>query len=281
MKNLAVILIVIFYPLSFWMSYSSSRDLEIYFLDIGQGDSILVKTPDDHYLLIDGGMSVDVLTRLGEVLPFWQRKLDVVIATHPDADHIGGLEYLFGRYEIGQIFYNHLEGGSLLAEEFNRKGEQYSNIAPIDEFDDFRLGCCVEINLLWPHANLELNLLDANDTSVAFLLSYMQFDILMAGDLPSKYEAMLELPQSTVEVLKVGHHGSKTSTSAEFLQELQPELAVISCGRENKFGHPHAEVLENLKSRDVVVLRTDELGTVRLVSNGLGYKYDTVKNHFL
>jgi len=274
MKNLIIILLVILYPASVWLDHTQVHELEIFFLDIGQGDSILVKTPDDHYLLVDGGLGVDVLARLGDVLPFWQRELDVIIATHPDADHIGGLEYLFGRYEIGQIYYNNFEGGSLLSQEFYRKGQEYSTIAGIDELSDFRLGCCVEVDILWPLVNQDLEQLETNDTSVAFVLSYLQFDIFMAGDLPSKYEEMLALPEQAIEVLKVGHHGNKTSTSVEFLADLKPKLAVISCGRDNKFGHPHAEVLKNLQNLAVMTIRTDQLGTIKLYSDGQSYGYD-------
>ncbi len=257
----------------FWISYNSisSRELEIYFLDIGQGDSILIVTPDNYRILVDGGPDSDTLSQVDIIVPFWDRTIDLAVLTHPDLDHVGGYPELLRYYDIEHIMYPGVIHNSYAFSEFENQ-VQFQEIEVLDGFSEnnYRVGCCVFINTLWPENETNLETSDVNDASIAFELIYGNTRFFFGGDLSQKYEDLLLDNDSWLRanLLKVGHHGSKTSTSSKFVQRLSPEVAVISAGEDNKFGHPHDEVLKILKSQNIDVLRTDELGTIKVESDG-------------
>lgn len=254
-------------------SIATNNILEVHYLDIGQGDSVLISTPDDYDILVDGGPGNDVLSELGEVLSFWDREIDLVIATHPDADHIFGLIEVLKRYDVEKVMMTTYEHNSLLFKHFlELVKEKEIEIIYADSTNDLDVGCCLKLDLLWPmHGNIDG--LDSNDTSIAFLASFGDFDMYFDGDLSSKYEeiAAKEIMRD-LEVVKLGHHGSKTSSSDIFFDIIDPDIAIISCGFQNKFGHPHEEVLEKLKNRKIKYYRTDQDGRITLESDGKSYK---------
>ncbi|HLD03672.1 MAG TPA: MBL fold metallo-hydrolase [Candidatus Dojkabacteria bacterium] len=270
LKYIVIIIGVTVWLLSSWIGHFTDVSLKIFFLNIGQGDAILVKSPDNKYLLIDSGPDQTVLSELSAVMPFWIRTIDLVIATHPDADHIGGLLDISQRYTIALVLYNKLDESSQLAKnlkEFWQK--QAIKVKGINADEDFTFGCCIFLDFLWPLAQADLSKLASNNASISFVLKYQWFSAFFGGDLSKKYEEQVAKNyRSKVNVLKVGHHGSKTSTSGVFLQIFQPQLAVISVGYKNRYGHPSLEVIKLLQDYSVKTLRTDEVDRIILTSDG-------------
>ncbi|MBD3362424.1 MBL fold metallo-hydrolase [Candidatus Dojkabacteria bacterium] len=255
-----------------YLSHTKNDKLSVYILDIGQGDSILIKSPDNKYLLVDGGPNDNILSSLGSALPFWVRKINYVILTHPDLDHVGGLPAVLERYEVENIIYTPIKANSSQYVQFRdliQKKDIKFEIA--DSTDDFKLGCCVFIDILWPEIEVANNeeIKDPNDISVSFRLRYENFDAFFGGDL--SYEKEQELCRKNpmdLDLLKIGHHGSSTSTSSRFLECARPELAVISVGEGNKYNHPDSEVIERLNDMNINYKTTAEWGTIHLQTDG-------------
>jgi len=247
-----------------WTAVFSLPDnkLHLIFCDVGQGDAILISYQKTQ-ILIDGGPDNRVLSCLSRHLPFWDRRLEVVILTHPEEDHFGGLIDVIKRYNVNYFVVNSLEKKSTSFEAFyrlvlGRKSSVYSPKAG----EKIKIGV-LELLILWPREKLYAT--ELNDNSIVLELAFGHFSALLPGDLSTKFENQLDL--TPVEVLKVAHHGSQYSTSEEFLEKVKPILAVISVGK-NSFGHPTKEVLERLNNLAVKFLRTDEAGEVEVSSNG-------------
>ncbi len=254
--------------------FVDSRDslLRIYFLNIGQGDSVLIKTPDQKLMLIDGGPDATVLAQLGEVLPALTDKIDLVVATHPDADHVAGLIDVEGRFRVAQSEINLPLKLELRLQEAALKN--HSQIIKLDSTSDFSFGCCVKVDVLWPVPGFSDP--ETNNNSVSVLISYGNFSMYTGGDLPSQFEDQILLPLNRhVTVYKLGHHGSRTSTSDAVMQELLPEISVISAGKDNSYGHPHAETLAILAKIPTRVYRTDQQGRIEIDTDGNTYTVRT------
>ncbi len=247
--------------------------LHVWFLDVGQGDAILIQTPDGRQVLVDGGPSPSALfDQLGEVLPFWDRSLDIVVLTHPDADHVSGLIPLLDRYKVATVV-DSLAADDKAADMW-RTTITAAHVSHQAAQRGMRLitGSAVFTVLNPPGPD---TLLFGNDHSIVLRLDYGQASLLLTGDAEQAAEdGMLasDLPLAA-GVLKVGHHGSAASTSPAFLAAVQPRLAVISVGAENRFGHPAPELLQRLHG--IEVLRTDERGRIELVSDGKGWTVHT------
>ena len=248
------------------------RDLAVSFFDVGQGDSIFIETPERHQILIDGGPGDAVLAKLGRAMPFWDRSLDLVILTHAHADHVSGLVEVLRRYHIDRI----LESGEAYAtpeyDEWRaliREKKIPVTIAAAGE--DAQAGDA-RLRVLSPFENKEgVSFKNAHDANVAVRLEYGRARALLTGDAEKmiEYRLLFEAPQSLrADILKVGHHGSKTSSSEEFLAAVLPRYAVISVGRKNRYGHPVQEVLDRIAASGATIFRTDRDGDVRFVSNG-------------
>lgn len=245
-----------------------SSSMEIYILDVGQGDSILIKTQDEQYILVDGGPDEKALAQLQGIIPFWDRSLDLVILTHPDQDHVGGLPAVLNYYDVQRVAFHSVEHENKAYEEFqNIVQEKGIDRLELRDNDDFRMGCCTDFDILWPYeeTNLEDYTDEINDISLSFVLVYKDFQMFFGGDLGAEHEEMIfEENSYDLDVLKVGHHGSKSSTSADFLDMITPEIAVISVGEDNRYGHPDSTVLDSLKKRNIRILRTDQEGMIIL-----------------
>jgi competence protein ComEC len=255
-----------------WLALRGLPDgrLHVYFLDVGQGDAILVQAPDGRQMLIDGGPSpTALLNELGDVLPFWDRSLDLVVLTHPDGDHITGLIPLLDRYRVEQVLDVRqsdtapeaapwLEGLAVLSvpRTFAQRGMRL----PVGD---------LSVTVLHPGSTqLTGTASDDNNNTIVLRLDYGQTSLILTGDAESEAEADMiaaGLPLHA-DVLKVGHHGSNGATAPAFIAAVDPRLAVIPVGADNKFGHPHPAVLERLKG--VEVLRTDQNGRIEVVSDG-------------
>lgn len=244
--------------------------LKVIFLDVGQGDAIFIETPSGNQILIDGGPDKKVLRELSEVMPFFDRTIDIVIQTHPDQDHIGGLPAIFEGYEISKF----IESGVVSdtdAYKFlkNLVGEEKSEQILARRGMILDLDNNIYLKILFP--DRDVSKIDTNDASVVAQLVYGDIEFLFTGDLPQKienYVISLDGEKLQSDVLKVGHHGSKTSSSKSFVGFVSPEYAVVSVGADNKYGHPNKEVIDLLNEFGVNILKTSESGTIIFETDG-------------
>ncbi len=239
--------------------------LHLVFCDVGQGDAILISYHQTQ-VLIDGGPDNKILECLSKKMPFWDKQIEIVILTHPEQDHFGGLIDVFERYSVRYFVSNGLRksSASFTGLEQSRKDKKVLSLT-IKAGDKIKFSS-LQFLFLWPEKDYLKND-NLNDSSVVLKLIYGDFEALLPGDISEKVEKLLDLPAGGLEILKVAHHGSKFSTSEEFLGKIKPKLAVISVGK-NRFGHPTPEVLERLNQVGARTLRTDRQGDIEIVSNG-------------
>jgi len=256
--------------------------LTVSFLDVGQGDAIFIDAPSGRQVLIDGGKGRAVLRQLSRVMPWYDRSIDVVVATHPDADHIGGLPDVLKRYRVERVFYSSVDDdGSdqrafvdALEEEVRGGAEKL--IARRGQILDLGGGAYVEI--LFPDRSVPD--IETNTGSIIVRLVYGETAFMLTGDSPQSIEKYLvPLDGSTTlttsanglkaNVLKVGHHGSKTSSSPLFVGFVSPEYAVFSRGCDNSYGHPHPEVVAIFERFEIPTLDTCKDGLITFVSDGI------------
>jgi len=238
--------------------------LVVWIFDVGQGDAIFIDALDGQ-VLIDGGPSAEILEKLSAVMPFWDRSIDLVVNTHPHADHVTGLNYVLERYEVEEVWVSGQEYGT---EAFAYFEKLTPNADTVFQGETYDLGEGAKLTVLWPKTSLNNMLLDdVNDGSITLLLTYGETTILLPADLGIEQEAEIldQLPH--IDVLKVGHQGSMTSSGLDFLKVTTPDVAVIPVG-ENDYGHPSSIIVERLRSIGAAVLRTDLDGDVRIVSDG-------------
>jgi len=246
--------------------------LRFHVFDIGQGDALFIETPDRYQILIDGGPDGRVVHKLGSVMPFWDRKIDLVILTHPHADHLSGLIDVLRRYRVGAIIesgaiYNTPEIGSWRREKEKQGLRSIAALAGIT----VSFGRDTTLKILSPLANVSgRRFSNVHEADVVSELFYGSTTILLTGDAEEDLETDLIRRHliAPVQILKVGHHGSRTSTSDLLLKTVRPEIAVISVGAKNSYGHPRAEILERLKSFGIRIFRTDESGDLVFESDG-------------
>lgn len=269
----AALVLVVLTAALFAATAARQSETEVVFLDIGQGDSVLIKTRYGQNILVDGGRDNRVLDRLGRNLSFFDRTFDLVIATHPDADHIAGLVSVLERYEVKLL----LDPGvphsssvfSALQEVIARKQVP---VRYVESRQTYELGEGVTLDVLYPNTSVVgKDIADNNTASIVVKFTDRDIDYILTGDAPQGVEEELVAQYGgylDAEVLKAGHHGSNTSSSDLFLDTVTPEVAVIQVGAGNAYGHPNFRVLRRLESRNIPTLRNDELGDIRLLSNG-------------
>ncbi len=285
MRKLSLVHLVIFLCLSVFAystnSIASQKDglLKIYFFDIGQGDSIFIETPNGNQILIDGGPDNTIVQKLGETMPFYDKDIDLVILSHPHADHSVGLIEVLKRYDVKNIIEakEDYESSDFIAWRNVVKNEGAKIIEAIAG-RVLNLGNNVTLTILYPFESADsVETKKPHDYTVATVLKYKDFDIILTGDMEEKVERRLILAGYDLDsdVLKVGHHGSKTSTSEEFLSAVSPEVAVIQVGAKNRYGHPSPEILKRLEDYDIKYYRNDVDGDIKLVSDGSSYKVIT------
>jgi len=270
--------IVILVGISFYQFFEESKALEVDFLDVGQGDAILIKTPDHQRILIDGGPTSTVVEKLGEHLPFYDKKIDLVILTHPHADHLDGLVEVLKRYEVEKILstgVTHTTPDYLAWLEEIKKQNVPMEIVVAGQTIDFGSG--VKMEFFYPKEDLTgKSMENLNNTSVVSKLIFGQTSFLFTGDAETEVED--ELIGGGVnlkaDVLKVAHHGSRNATSQNFLEKVQPKFAVISVGADNQFGHPNAMTVKRLENIGAEILRTDKDGDIKIKSDGVEIKIE-------
>lgn len=272
--NLILILILIgnlfvFSELYNFHNIKHDQQLEIYFLNIGQGDSMLIKTPNGHWGLIDGGADSSVVRELDKILPVLTRKIEFAIFTHADDDHIDGLNYVMERYDLEYAFIHKVNKDT---KTYNKtksliKSQDIKDFAIKDD-DDFEVDG-VNFNVIWPLEKqnvYEFN--NINNSSISVEISYRNFSILSMGDIEKdlELEAIKNINSDEIDILKLSHHGSKTSTSEELLNITNPLIYIASAGRNNRFGHPHQEVLDLLDNEKLLI--TYEEDNIKIITDG-------------
>jgi len=248
MRRLFILLICLVANILIWQSVYAlqHQTARIVFLNVGQGDAIYIESPSGNQMLVDGGRDQAVLSELRRVMPWWDRSIDLVLATHPDADHIGGLADIFARYRIDAFISSGNESDtaafdalerSVNAEHAQRVEARRGQVVWLD--DDMYFA------VLFPeHDAAEM---EANASSIIGKLVYGESGVMLSGDAPSAIEQYLVSrygDRLESEILKAGHHGSHTSTAPGFLAHVSPQEVVISAEKDSRYGHPHREVVE-------------------------------------
>lgn len=243
----------------------------VIFFDVGQGDAIYIESPSGIQMLIDGGRDSTVLRKLGHELDYFDRTLDYVLATHPDADHVAGLVDVLKRYDVEAIILSGNEGDTPVADAFVTASiAEDAQLITARRGQTIDLGAGVVFEILFP--DRDVRDVESNTASIVAKLTYGDTEFLLTGDAPKSIEEYLVLAEGAhlqSDVLKVGHHGSRTSTSELFLAEVAPQYAVISAGQDNKFGHPHTEVTDLLFNYGVQVKSTAQSGDVVFMTDGV------------
>lgn len=227
----------------------------VYFLDVGQGDSILIKTPQNHQILIDGGPGNFVIEQLSETMPFFDKSIDLVVLTHPHADHLDGLVEVLKRYEVAAVLITGVHYPNTAYQEFLEIVSD--SVIPLylaKSSVDFRFGA-VLFDTIYPlHSVAGQSFKNINNSSIGLRIGYSGRNVILTGDLEieaetellaSDFPALLRSGRARTYIFKAGHHGSRTSSSWDFLRVLKPEIVVISAGTDNQFGHPHPETVRN------------------------------------
>jgi len=265
----------------FWLTFKAETNLEVDFLDVGQGDSILIKAPAGQNILIDGGPDNTVIKRLSENLPWWDRTIDLMILSHPHDDHVTGLIDVIKRYKVKKILYTgvmHDVPGYLAWQDLVR--EKKISLTIINKLQTIDLSGNCRLEILYPPDSLiGQSVKNLNNSSLVVKLVYNRTEFLFPGDIEEEIEKKLVADKIdlSVDVLKTGHQGSDTSTSQEFLDAVNPQMAVIQVG-ENDFGHPSRRVLNRLSRAEVKVYRTDWDGTIKMISDGREIKIETTNS---
>ena len=258
---------------------SKPRFLEVIFFDVGQGDAIFINTPKRQQILIDGGPTSAILEKLGKEMPFYDRTIDLIILTHPERDHLAGLLEVLEKYKVENILWTGVERDTTEYEEWQKLiKKEGAKIYIVPSVQKITMEKDILMNFLYPSENLAgKELENSNDTSIVSHLVFGKNSFLFTGDISKSVEEKLIIRENSCldsDVLKVAHHGSKTSSSEEFIAKVSPEIAVISVGKSNSYGHPHQEVLETLKKYGIKILRTDQNGDIKIISDGITYKIE-------
>ncbi|EJU24513.1 metallo-beta-lactamase domain protein [Peptoanaerobacter stomatis] len=249
--------------------YNPSTTLQVHFIDVGQGDSTLIITPDKKTVLIDAGDEQHSSRTTGYIKSQGIDKLDLVIATHPDADHIGGMDKVIKNFDIGMFSMPLVSKDTKQYKEIKKelKNKKLKN-KPLYTGDGLSIGKDVKLQILSPQKNKTYS--DTNEYSIVARLLYKEVSFLFMADATMENEIAIinDFDDIRADVLKLGHHGSSTSTSDYFLGKVNPSIGVISCGKNNKYGHPHKEVMNLLEKYNIMIFRTDEQGSIVLYSDG-------------
>lgn len=278
-----------------WWQWPDDK-LQIVACDVGQGDAMLVQKGFTQVLIDGGPPEGNVISCLGKYMPFWDKHIELVVMTHPESDHMAGLLEILQGFKVG----NFVTSGAVNDSDqylslWKIVSQEHVPVLMVNQGDTLRLGE-IEFSVLWPEKGdisksvlnndytkidqiqartlvetmLSNQTRELNKTSVVMIMRYKNVSGLLTGDIDDEVELSLLSSRliEDVDVLKVAHHGSKTSTSSYLLEKSKPEIAIISVGKDNHFGHPHVQVLQLLQDNMVQILRTDESGDVILWTDG-------------
>lgn len=244
--------------------------LHVVFCNVGQGDGIFIRTPNGSDILIDAGPNDSIISCLSKYMPLWDRDIELAFATHPDADHIGGFQYVFKSYKVNQFNTVEKTRNTKVFEEIALLiREKKIPLRYVYTGDTYKTADKVIIKQYWPSREYSKNKSeDANSFSLVQIVSYGTFDLLLTGDIDKERLDKLFPRGLKIEVFKLSHHGSKTGTDEKTLELIQTKLAIISAGFKNRYNHPHPSVLALLNKYNIPIKRTDISSDIELVSDG-------------
>jgi len=275
---LTLALVLIGLGLIFVLQLSSLGKLRLIFCDVGQGDGMLIITPAGHQAVVDAGAGTKMVDCLSRYMPFWDRTIELIVPTHAHQEHMEGFIEILARYRVQSIMTTGIANDTA---QFYKEWERAVETKHINAFvpsmgevvllDPKAGDASAKLEVLWPDrahigkwkADLPA---DLNDTSIVMRLSYGGFCAYLTGDLPK--EILQLLIRKHCQVLKVVHHGSRTGTNQKILDDVNPQIAVIQVGKNNRFGHPHKEVVDLLMSKGIKIYRNDTNGTVEIDTDG-------------
>lgn len=250
--------------------------LEVHFIDVGQGDAILIDLGDTEVLIDGGGAASGVAAY---IRPFVEGNIEAVIATHPHADHIGGLPAVFDAFTIEEFWHNGDTSSSKTYAALMQKVEAENTDVRIAKAGDMIVPSLLEIILLNPISHYDYD--GANNRSIVVSLKYASVDFLFTGDAERQAEMAMAAssitPLTNTTVLKVGHHGSSSSSMPDFLNIIKPEVAIYMAGENNQYGHPHTETISALEQVGALIYGTDTSGTIIITTDGDTYQITTGK----
>jgi competence protein ComEC len=267
------------FPLNSQSPISSVSDtkgeLRAFFFNVGQADAILLILPNGKTLLVDAGEASSARSLEADIRGKGVDRFDAVVATHPHADHIGGMSYLITNFNIGTIYMTRASTTTKTFENLllaiAEKGLRVQTAIAGDSID---LDDMVEIRILSPGSLFKDSL---NNNSVVLHIAYKGTSLLLMGDAEMKAENQILENETNIRstILKVGHHGSGTSTGLEFLRSVNPQIAIISVGKDNRYQHPSDEVISQLEAAGIAIYRTDQYGTIEVRISKEGYTTHT------
>lgn len=273
----AALLLITFGAAQF-QAVERDSSLRLWIMDVGQGDAILFDTSDGHQVLIDGGPNSTILSRLAKAMPLTDKEIDLVIISHNHADHLAGINSVIERYKVNDIWISGAEYDTATYKKFvSLVAEKQIKTEVITAGKTWSVGGLTGI-AIYPLADQNgQHPENPHSASVVTFWQYGSTTAMMTGDAESEMESAM-LARGIVkhaDILKVGHHGSKTSSSPAFLKAVIPKIAVISAGRNNRYGHPHQITLEHLAQLGIPILRTDQSSTIRFDITSDSYSYKT------
>ncbi len=268
-----IVIVGVLFNIFIWYSVYHelpSKYLTIAFLNIGQGDAIYIESPTRNRMIIDGGPGRAILSELRKVMPFYERDIDTLIVTNPDKDHFAGFINVLDLFTIKKVIESGTKSDTETYKVFKQKVTQEKSEELIAKRGMIiHLGGGADVDILFP--DTDVSGFERNEGSIIAKLVYGSTSVMLTGDAPSKTEEhVLDLDASDVKstVLKVGHHGSRTSASETFTTAVDPEYAVISAGKNNRYGHPHTETTELFSKLHIPVYGTYDKGTIVMKTDG-------------
>ena len=253
---------------------TQESQLSVRFLQTSHGESIFIETSNGNRMLVDGGGDASqVANTLGSMLPFWDREIDIVLLTHPDTDHVGGLPEVLRRFSVGTILHSGQNSTSNAFASWTAAVENHDNIVVVWPGMQIGLDHDTTIEVLSGGCgDADFKCVDNNDASIVTMIRHRDVSFLLTGDIERSTEIRLatSIPNLRATILKAPHHGSNTSSTATLISAVEPAAVVVAAGTANRYGHPHPEVIEryNANVGQERVLRTDQLGTVELRTDG-------------
>lgn len=249
----------------------SDSKLRVYFLDVGQGDSALIRYPTGEHLLIDTGKDSKVFRSLDKSLPWYNKTIDYVLLTHGDLDHVGAMMDVLDRYKVKKVFVSEFFGKIEVEQEIlERLKKENAIVEVLKQGDVLTFGTQIQnsLKIIHPDSNCFVVYKNENDCSLVGVLAYGEHTFLFTGDIGKEVEKqIIAYLSNPVTVLKVAHHGSKNSSGEEFISKIKPQYSVISVG-ENSYGHPAPEVISILQNASSSIWSTKEAATIVAASDG-------------